>query len=239
MIERIKKYKRWKDYFAVGCFEVNMAIGVTAILGVVLFKMFGIYEAFYNIQDDLKQILLSILGGEFTLLGMSLAGMAIITSVISTELIRIINLFDENETVNRVLSHFEFSAFNLAIQIAYILVIYFSLLSEDPVIGKYSFIVCFIIVCYHFFFNLFYIIALIGECIKINEIKNKCEKVASLEKTTIDIANEVRIDYILAVLLKDRGNKSHLMNALIEIIDKSNISDKQAIKDYLKKYYGW
>lgn len=49
MIERIKKYKRWKDYFAVGCFEVNMAIGVTAILGVVLFKMFGIYEAFYNI----------------------------------------------------------------------------------------------------------------------------------------------------------------------------------------------
>ena len=111
MIERIKKYKRWKDYFAVGCFEVNMAIGVTAILGVVLFKMFGIYEAFYNIQDDLKQILLSILGGEFTLLGMSLAGMAIITSVISTELIRIINLVDENETVNRVLSHFEFSAF--------------------------------------------------------------------------------------------------------------------------------
>ena len=80
---------------------------------------------------------------------------------------------------------------------------------------------------------------MIGECIKINEIKNKCEKVASLEKTTIDIANEVRIDYILAVLLKDRGNKSHLMNALIEIIDKSNISDKQAIKDYLKKYYGW
>ena len=43
----------------------------------------------------------------------------------------------------------------------------------------------------------------------------------------------------MAVLLKDRGNKSPLMNALIEIIDKSNISDKQAIKDYLKKYYGW
>ena len=237
MIERIRRYERWKDYFSLKCFEVWISIIATVTLYVGLFEILKIYESFYNIQSDLRQVILGILGGEFTLLGMSLAGMAIITSVIPMEALSIINRLDKSETINRVLSHFEFSAFNLAIQIAYFLLIYFSLLSERPVIGKIPFIICFIVVCYHFFFNLFYIIALIGECIEINMIKNNCEKIVSVTKTTIDIANEVRIDYILSELFKGE-NIEKLRKDLSEMIDKSSISNKQDIKEYLKNYYG-
>lgn len=237
MKERMKKYERWKDYFAIECFEVKIAIIVTAIITFCLFGMLSFYESFYTIQSDFKQVLLTILGGEFTLLGMSLAGMAIIVSLITPELIQIINSIDKEDTINRVLSHFEFSAFNLAIQAAYLLGIYLSFLSERQVIDKCFFVICFMVVCYHFFFNLFYIVALVGECINIYEIKNQCGKIALLEKSTIDVANEIRIDYILAILLRGK-KKEQLLGDLFEMIDKSNISDKQAIKTYLKKYYG-
>lgn len=89
-----------------------------------------------------------------------------------------------------------------------------------------------------FFFNLFYIISLIGECIKINKIKTQSREIISLEKTIYDIANEFRIDFILAILLKEKNlNREQLLKELCSMIDKSNISDGEIIKEYFRNYY--
>lgn len=237
MGERLKKYRRWEDYYSLRSLEVKIAISITVIFMFFLFKVFGIYEIFNTIKADLKQIILYILSAEFALLGTSLAGMAIITSVMSPDFIKIINHVDKQETVNRVLSHFEFSSLNLAIQIVYLLIIYFSLMCNTLTIGKNIFFICCGFICYHFFFNLFYIIALIGECIEIYTIKNQCKKVMEIEKSIIDIANEIRIDYILALLLQG-SSRERLLKELFEIIDKSNISNQQYVKEYLKRWYG-
>ncbi len=48
-----------------------------------------------NFKIQVQQILLVVVGGEFTLLGMSLAGMAIITAMLSPEFMKPINKVDK------------------------------------------------------------------------------------------------------------------------------------------------
>lgn len=153
MIERIKSYNRYKDYYTFSCIEVKIATIITFILMFFIFGVLNFYEIFSVVQEDLKQIILAILGGEFTLLGMSLAGMAIITSLISPDFLHAIGKVDDNDTINRVLSHFEFSALNLGIQISYLLLVYFAFISTMEVLNKIPFIICSTLVCYHFFFK--------------------------------------------------------------------------------------
>ncbi len=239
MVEIIKKYVRYKDYYSFSCIEVKIAAAITFVLIFLMFEFFSFYESFKVIESDIKQIIVVVIGGEFTLLGMSLAGMAIITSLISPEVLSVINKIDREDTINRVLSHFEFSAFNFGVQISYFILIYFALISKREVIEKIPFIICSTIICYHFFFNLFYIISLIGDCIKINEIKTQSKQIASYEKTFYNIVNELRIDYLLALSLKEKGIKrEQLLKDLYVMIDKSNLDDKPNIKEYLCNYYG-
>ena len=238
MVERIKKYERCKDYWAWKCIEVKLSLISTIIFSFLFLVFFDFYNLFSEFQDSLQQILLTVIGGEFGLLGMSLAGMAIITSLFSQDMINIINKVDNDDVINRLLSQFEFSAFNLGIQIIVFVFLYFTISSSKNVIDEYAFSILFVILIYHFFFNLFYIIALIGNCIKVNTIKDMCNKITVIDKSQTDIANEIRIDYILAILLKERGiNRGQLIEGLSDMIDRSNIKDKQQIKDYLKSYY--
>lgn len=238
MIKRIRRYGRYRDYYALQCFEVRAAVFCTLVIS-LLFNNLKLYELFQTYQNDLKQIISTVVGGEFSLLGMSLAGMAIITSLFTPEMLNLVNSLDKNNAVGRVLSQFEFFAFNLAVQMVYLVVIYLTISSDEVLISKKYFFTIFIAVIYHFCFNIFYIISLIGNCIEINEIKNLCNKINTIKKSDVDIANEVRIDYILAMLTEERNiEKTTLINDLFKIIDKMNITNPEEIKNYILNYYG-
>ena len=85
---------------------------------------------------------------------------------------------------------------------------------------------------------MFYIIALIENCIKINEIKNTINKIYEVEKTTVDRANELRIDYILAIVLEEKGiSKNDMLKTLYNMIDKTKETNEKELKEYLGRYY--
>lgn len=238
MIDRIKRYKRYRDYYALSSFEVRSGIACAVIISWLLFDKLEMYELFQLYQSDLKQIISVIIGGEFSLLGMSLAGMAIITSIFSQDEIKIINSIDTSDTINRVLSQFEFFALNIGFQMVYLIAIYLMLTSNKLLIDKIWFVTIFLVIVYHFCFNIFYIISLIENCIKINEIKGVCTKIATVEKSNVDIANELRIDYILKIIIEERNiDKARMLDDLFEMLDKTNIQNPQKIKDYLQNYY--
>lgn len=238
MIKRIRQYQRYRDYYALKTFEVKIALLVTVVLGCFFLVKFDFYKSFLDYQEDIKQLLLMLVGGEFTLLGMSLAGMAIITSIFPSEVLKVINRIDKNDTINRILSQFEFSALNLGIQATYLIIIYLLIISHQRLANMYVFSFSFSVVVYHYVFNIFYIVALIGNCIEINEIKNTCTDISSNDRCKLGVANEIRIEYILALLLKEKGiTRNMLLTNLFDIIDKSNIGEKQEIKDYLSSYY--
>ena len=51
----------------------------------------------------------------------------------------------------------------------------------------------------------------------------------------MDVANEIRIEYILAILFKKKDIKRDIfIKDLFTIVDKSNIQNKQFIKEYFK-----
>lgn len=238
MFERIKKYKRYKDYFALQSMEVKFAGCLTVIFYLLFYYVLDFREKFYLYLTDIKQILAMIIGGEFTLLGMSLAGLTIVVTLLSPNEMEIIEKVDKRNTIDRVLSHFEFSAFNLTIQLVYLFFLYFIFMSDKNVINALSFWAIFIVTVYHFFFNIFYIVALIGSCIMINTIKRNCYKISLIERPLLGVANEIRIEYLLAILLKDKGiDKKTYLNKLYEIIDKTNMENKEEVKKYLEKYY--
>ena len=137
-----------------------------------------------------------------------------------------------------MLSQFEFSAFNLTIEIVYIIFLQFCLASPKGVVDKSLFIIIFAIAIYHTFFNIFYILALIGNCIEINSVKDSCEVMPKLDKSKVNMANEIRIDYILAIILKERGiKKEDFLKELFHMIDQSGLKGGEDLKDYLQNYY--
>lgn len=238
MYNRIKQYQRYKDYYSLKSFEVKGSVLMTVILVSIAIFIIDLYDSFFDYQQDIKQLIITVMGGEFTLLGMSLAGMAIVVSLLSPELMSVIKKVDKNDTINRILSQFEFFALNMGIQISYLFLLQLFIISDVKIAPIGIFLVVLILVSYHFFFNLFYIIALVGACIKLNSIKYKCHDILFSEKTLMDVANEVRIDYLLGVLYKDKNmSKGEMMKELNSLIDRTKLKEKEDVKKYLNHYY--
>lgn len=239
MFGRIKKFRRYLDYFYFKGTEVWLSIFLTAIFSTVILGILDVYSNIEAYQGTLKSVIGMIVGGEFGLLGMSLAGIALITGMLTPEFYAAVRKIDKNETIDRLLSQYEFSAFNLILQMTYLFLIYFCISSTEKLIGEFPFNIIFVLVLYHFFFNIFYILALIGVFIKLNSLKNKSEIIRRIDKTDCDVANELRIDYILAVLLKEKGiHRDELLRSLDNMIEQSDIQDKDSIKKYFYDYYG-
>lgn len=238
MFDRIKMYQRYRDYYAISSFEVRWSLIIMLAILILFNYVLDFYQEFLMYQEGVKQIITAILGGEFTLLGMSLAGIAIVISLISPDELRIIEKVDRNDTVSRVLSQFEFSALNLAVQIIYMFIIFVSLLSAKPKVCIGVFWILCALVIYHFCFNVLYIVSLIGSCIKLNSIKNQCYKVAKNDYSIIDSANEIRIEYLLKIVLKNTGIKrEQFLQELFDLLDESQIKNKEEIKEYLRHHY--
>lgn len=238
MLLRIIKYHRLRDYYCVKSLEVKFAIVLTLLFCFSCFFL-RVYENFTQFESVMTNLLLGTIGGEFALLGMTLAGMAIITSLVTPEIIEVIEKNDKgSDVIGRLMSQFEFSAFNLIIQISYVILLTLFIQSSFQLCNRVVFYIVFLLMCYHLFFNMFYILALIGNCIRFFEIKNKCYKFLHIEKTRMDLANEVRIDFLLSIILEEKNlDKNQLVGYLDEMIDKSKISEKKDLKNYLHNYY--
>lgn len=237
MFDRIKKFNRYQDYYAFSSLEVKMAI-LFSVIFIVVERQLEIYENIYEYSEPLMNLILYIISGEFCLFGMVLAGMALVISIITKSMRVQMKKQDKEDMSERILSQFEFSAFNLVLQIIYLFIVYLFLSSKIQVIDKKYFIFINIVILYHLFFNMFYVLQLIGNCIKINNIKEKCDKIDKVDKSLLDVANEIRIDYILVILLKEKNIKrDDFVKAIDEIIEKGNYSDSKSLKEYLHNYY--
>lgn len=238
MFNRIIKYERYKDYYSLNSMEVKISLLLSIAFSTMAFYFLDIYNKFAFFESAIIDLLSYVIAGEFGLIGMALAGMAIITSLITPDIMAVIQKNDHNDVTGRLLSQFEFSAFNFAVQISYIIFLWICIHSDKKIVSPLFFYIIFIILIYHFFFNLFYTLALIGNCIKFFEIKNKCYKLIQTDKSKIDIANEIRIDFLLSIILKDKGfDNGMFIEHLDEIVDKSKILEKEELKRYFHSYY--
>lgn len=237
MFERIKKYKRYRDYITISTLEVKCAI-ICTLLFCISERLLDIHKNIQEYSDILTNLILYIISGEFCLFGMVLAGIALVVSMITESMRKQMRKQKLSDLSERILSQFEFSAANLVVQIIYMIIIYLTLASDKVVLNKKEFYIVFILVVYHLSFNIFYILQLISNCIKLNSIKEKCETINRIEKSLLDSANEIRIDYILAILLNERNiNRDDFLKKIDEMIEQGNYKNSIELKEYINNYY--
>lgn len=85
---------------------------------------------------------------------------------------------------------------------------------------------------------MFYGFALIGNFIKMSNLKCTLDIALTQTKNTVVSATEIQLDFLLSKLFHGDKKVSHeFYDELIELIETSSIDNKDEIVEYLKKRY--
>lgn len=240
---RIIRYKKWKDFYCFNRMECILSIIFT--IGITRFILRqNVYNELTTFIEPLKNITLYIASALIGVLGLVLAGVSIIISLMQSKNIRIIaesnELNDSNDETDiiRVLVSFEFISLVVGILAIMFFCIYFSLYSKTMIISEFTFYFLTFIMTYMFCFVLFYIVALVGNCIKVFYISKIYDGVIPLNREDLLAkVGEVREDFIL-IKLQEIYNQEDIADELINYANEIPIKDKVQIVNYLKAHYG-
>lgn len=237
ILSRFNDNKKWKDYYNFKSFEVKFSLFTSLVL-LFIFYNWDIYSNFDKFIVSLQNTTLNIATAFIGMLGTILAGLAIIIGILQKKVIDAIERLNGKGSVYNILISFEFLAFNIGLGILLFYTLNLGLYSPKEILPKFTFYILAFLVIYFFFFIIFYTISLISNSIRVFYITNLYSEVEENEKNIIDIANELRIDFILGKTLDNSNtDKNQFMNELLNYVDMSNVPDKEAIKNYFKTYY--
>ncbi|MCF8010943.1 MAG: hypothetical protein K9L17_10315 [Clostridiales bacterium] len=232
---RISKYNKWLDVVSLSTIECRMGL-MFAVIMLLLAYYLDVYNSIDVFLVPMQNITLFIATTLFGMIGIILAGLAIVIGKLDHNVVKLIDKLNGKNTTERMLVSFEYLAFNIGVQVMAFLMIYFILFSPKPLVCEFLFYVIFGFISYWLSFTLFYIISIMSNVIKIFHITNTYNEILVTEKNVYEEANEIRIDFLLHSLLKD-DQREEFLNKLFDFVDASNISNKDVVKKYLAQYY--
>lgn len=237
MSSRIIVNKKWKDLYNIKETEVIISIILTNII-IIVALLFDLRGNFVVLQDSIKSVIAVFLGGLLAMLGFVLTGIAIVISLFDKKMLKILKKMKKEEAVLQILTSYEFSGISLVITVLLLTILFVFISANVPVVGAGVFYGGCYITIYLVLFNLFYIIALIGNCIRLYLITIKFDELEILERSLIDDANEIRIDYILNSIGNAKSiSREALRNMLIEYTNRTDKPSKKDIVEYFQNYY--
>ncbi|ABK84491.1 MULTISPECIES: hypothetical protein [Bacillus cereus group] len=238
ILGRFKENEKWKDYYNLKSFECRMSLIMTMIISLFFYFM-GIYDDFKDYLTPLQNMTIYIAQALIGMLGVILAGLAIIVGVLNKDSINSIEKINGKGSIQKVLVSFEFLTFNIGMGIFVFFLINFILYSEKNIVPVVWFYCLLAVISYFLSFIIFYTVSLTSNCIRVFYINDLYANISHKEKSIYEEVNEVRIDYLLYYLHKTaKLSPEELLEDLDKFVDSTNISDKEAVKKYLKSYYG-
>lgn len=244
MLGRFNEYGKWKDYIAIRSFEFKFSAGTTIIIFLYLLLVLDVHNKFTNYVVPFQTFTSGILQALIGMLGIILAGLAIVISMLNNEMVKEIEKQVEKKegkkhAISRILTSFEFLAFTISIWIFLILIINITLYSKDNLINGFLFYSIVVITLYFLSFIVFYTVALISNCVRIFYISNLSTVVTENEQTLFDRANEVRIDFIIKTISEDKKiSGEEFLSELNKVIDSTYPESSEPLKKYFESYYG-
>lgn len=237
MIKEFIDSKKYKDYYNFcDAWECKISIVLTISMIIILYgKNVDLYNNFDSYIVDIKNIFIYFASGLLGIIGISLAGIALVLSLFDNDFKRQLNSIGRIDLIDTVLLDFKFLIFNLGIGSVIFFFLYM-LLPSEYIFSIPVFYLLVAIIIYYKSFLVFYTISIILNCISIYEIKNSCNEIEKEEKNIYDRANELRIEYILSKL--DLTEDSFL-EEIEQMIDNSNYSksDNEELKKYINDFY--
>lgn len=230
--KRIGEYSKWKDILNFQSMECIVSLIIALCICIYLIVL-DVYNQIFYFIEALRNIALYIASALIGMLGLVLSGVAIIISLLQSKNIQI---EEGNQGIIRVLVSFEYIALIIGGLVICFFSVYFGTYSNKLTMNGTFFYILAFLLTYVFSFVIFYIVALIGSCIKIFYITKIYDNVIPFDRDElISKTNEVRIDYILSKL--QCMEQQDIAEELIMYADKLPIKDKEKIKVYLKKHY--
>lgn len=235
MLGTITKNGRWKDYLNFRESEVKIAI-LLSILVLMLFEYLEIYNNMILFDGIIIDILLCLIGGFIGLIGFALSGIAIMIGLFSKKQINLIEQNSKKGILEQIMSSFAFLALNVAINVFVLIVVLLLLSSNRKLVSLFAFVILLIVISYFTFFNIFYTVSLVFNCITCFSIKNIYDRCES--KDFFDEANEIRIDFILSIILKINDiTEEQFIGNLEEAVKKTDTNEQKDLIDYFYKFY--
>lgn len=218
--------------------EVRISLIFTAIL-MSLLNYLQIYNNFSVYEGKICTLLEIIIGETIGLIGFSISGIAIIVALFSKEEAFLIKQINDENALERILQSYKFLSESLAIEVIYLIGIDICISSDKKLVNRYIFWIFATIIVYHFCFNIFYLIALINNCIKLYKIKQIYGEIQQINLDRQEERNEVRIDFILSTLMNlCKCSQDDLCKELIRFVESSQLERKDELISYFMQRYG-
>ncbi|CEQ14862.1 hypothetical protein [Paraclostridium sordellii] len=237
MIKRFFKYNKFNEIANLKLIECKIAFLTTLILLFVFYKI-KIYDEFKLFEPAVQNVAIYIAAALIGMLGIILAGIAFMTSSLNKENMESIEKINGSNSIEKVLVSFEFLAFLVGIQVIEFFTIYIILFSTLNLVGEITFYGLAALITYLFTFTLFYTVVLVGDSIQFFLLTRTYDKINEMDKSVVSIANEVKIDFILKILIENYGIEvEEITSKLIEHCENCTIDKKEDVITYLKNMY--
>lgn len=216
--------------------EVKWAAGVSLLME-GLFVVLSLHSNFTIYENDVCSLIQCVIAGLIGLIGVAIAGIAIVIALFTADQIKMINKLKPG-IFDVLLYDFEWFALISTIETAVFVAVIFVIRSPYPVAPIALFYTSTFLLLYGVFYLLFYGCALIGNFIKMARIKCSLDTVLTESKSTPISALEVQLDFLVSKLFHGDKQASHEFYAeLIGLIEKSSMSNKNEVVNYLKTRY--
>ena len=164
MIKHIIKQTVWKDIINIKEWEVKISLALTIIVMLVLHQL-----KFYDLFDEYKELLQELFRGYITsffgMLRFVLAGFAVIIGLFGDAISKT-DIKEPEKILFTILARLKFSALSITFLIIYLSVIKFVIQSTVIQLERIPFILALSLTNNLVFFNIFYVISLVGSGMK-------------------------------------------------------------------------
>ena len=216
--------------------EVKWALFTSLALEVFL-VLIKLHSNFLMYADDLCVLFQGLIGALVSLIGVAIAGVAIVISLFSREQVDIIEKVKKG-AFEELLNDFKWLSLVAALDTAVFVGIILIIRSPYPLVQVYVFYLIALLLIYSFFYLLFYGYALIGNCIRLYKLKNTLEVISNRTKSIPVSAIEFQVDFLVAKLLKNKKEDAKTFySELIKLAEESNSDSNSEILAYLKERY--
>lgn len=216
--------------------EVKWSTVVSILLNIVL-GLLSLHFNFTIYENDICSLIQCIISGLVSLIGIAIAGIAIVIALFTAEQIKIIDKL-KNGAFDELLYDFQWLALVSAAEVAVFIALLFVIRSPYPVVHWSIFYLITFVLTYGVFYLLFYACALVGNFIKMAKLKCSLDTALTEHQSTSSLANEVQLDFLVSKLFHgDKQASSEFYCELISLLEKSSMNKKDEIVDYLKRRY--
>jgi len=216
--------------------EVKWATGMSIILAGFFFIL-PIYSNFATYEDEICSLIQCIIAGAFGLIGVSIAGIAIVITLFTVEQIQMLEELKAGAFYD-LLYDFKWFALIAALEIPIFIVTLFVIRIPYTLAPKPAFYLIVLILTYSVLYLVFYGYSLIGNFIKMSQLRQSLSAIPKQVKSTPVQAMELQLNFLVSKLVNgDKDAAKKFYAELIEIVEKNPIPNKNEIAEYLKKQH--